>query len=163
MNLRDATTADIDFIMRTERLPGYERTVGRWSAEEHAAEMARASSRYLIGEENSEAIGFAILQDLDERNGNIYLKRIAVVRQAEGIGPRMLAALQDWVFAIPAAHRLHLRYTATNEPGRRAYARAGFTIEGVEREVYKAADGSRVDAVHTAILRQEWQVRLPPV
>lgn len=163
MKLRDATTADIDFIMRTERLPGYERTVGRWSVEEHAAEMARASSRYLIGEENGEAIGFAILQDLDERNGNIYLKRIAVTRQAEGIGPRMLAALQDWVFAIPEAHRLHLRYTAKNEPGARAYARAGFTIEGVEREVYKADDGSRVDAVHSAILRQEWQARRSPV
>lgn len=159
MKLRAATEADIDFIMRTERLPGYERTVGRWSANEHAAEMARASSRYLIGEEKSEAVGFAILQTLDDPAGNIYLKRIAVTRQAEGIGPRMLAALQDWVFAIPEAHRLHLRYTAKNEPGRRAYARAGFTVEGVEREVYKADDGSRVDAVHASILRQEWQVR----
>jgi diamine N-acetyltransferase len=163
VKLRVATEADIEFVMRTERLPGYERTVGRWSAEEHAAEMARTSSRYLIAEENGEAIGFAILQDFDEPNGNVYLKRIAVTRQAEGIGPRMLAALQDWVFAIPEAHRFHLRYTAKNEPGRRAYARAGFTIEGVERELYKADDGSRVDAVHTSILRQEWLALRRPV
>jgi RimJ/RimL family protein N-acetyltransferase len=163
VKLRVATEADIEFVMRTERLPGYERTVGQSSAEEHAAEMAQTSSRYLVGEENGEAVGFALLQTLDDPTGNIYLKRIVVSRQAEGIGPRMLAALQDWVFAMPEAHRLHLRYTAKNEPGRRAYARAGFTVEGVEREVYKAEDGSRVDAVHASILRQEWLARRRPV
>lgn len=159
MILRTAIESDLPFVMRTERLPGYESTVGQWDVDTHAAEMKRPSSRYLIAQQNDEPVGFAILQTLDDPNGNIYLKRIAVTRQGEGVGRLMLAALQDWVFARPEAHRFHLRFSGENERGRRAYARAGFVVEGVEREAYKLADGRRVDAVHVSILRREWEAR----
>ncbi len=157
MILRAATLDDLDFIMRTERLPGYERTIGQWSAAEHSQEMSKPGSRYLVAMEAHEAVAFAILQTLDDPGGNIYLKRIAVVRQGGGIGTSAVLLLQDWVFALPDAHRFYLHFSALNEPGRRLYARTGFQPEGIEREVYKLADGARVDSVRVSILRAEWE------
>ncbi len=156
MILRDTTSDDVGFIMQTERLSGYERVVGRWSAEEHASEMSKPGSRYLIAVEAHEAVAFAILQTLDP-GGNIYLKRIAVVRQGSGIGTIAMRLLQDWVFALPGAHRFHLHFSALNEPGRRLYANAGFQLEGIEREVFQLEDGTRVDSVRVSILRREWE------
>jgi RimJ/RimL family protein N-acetyltransferase len=157
MILRDATPDDVGFIMRTERLPGYERVVGQWSADEHTQEMSKPGSRYLIAVEAYEAVAFAILQTLDDPGGNIYLKRRAVVRQGEGIGTLAVGLLQDWVFSLAAAHRFHLHFSALNEPGRRLYASAGFQPEGIEREVFQLDDGARVDSVRVSILRREWE------
>lgn len=157
MILRDATPDDVAFIVRTERLPGYERLVGRWSAEEHAHEMSKPSSHYLIAAEGEEPVAFAILQTLDDPNGNIYLKRLAAVRQGEGIGKSTMLLLQDWVFALPEAHRFHLHFSALNETGRRLYASTGFQTEGIEREAFKFDDGTRVDSVRVSILRREWE------
>jgi len=60
MILRDATTDDVPFVMATERLPGYERTVGRWNEVQHLSELALPTSRYLIAEEGGVACAFAI-------------------------------------------------------------------------------------------------------
>ena len=42
MKVELATPADIPAIMAIERSPGFDSLVGRWSAEEHAAELARS-------------------------------------------------------------------------------------------------------------------------
>ena len=39
--------ADVPELMRIEHLPGYDAFVGRWTAEEHAAERASPDARYL--------------------------------------------------------------------------------------------------------------------
>ncbi|HEX7944278.1 MAG TPA: hypothetical protein VF495_06410 [Phenylobacterium sp.] len=41
MQLSPLTPADIPEVMRIERLPGYEASVGRFEADEHAEQMAR--------------------------------------------------------------------------------------------------------------------------
>ena len=46
-----ATACDIPAIMRLERGDGFEDLVGRWSAEQHAAEMALPGSHYLLAQE----------------------------------------------------------------------------------------------------------------
>jgi hypothetical protein len=46
LDLVRAAEADIPFIMATERLPGYEELVGRWSEAEHRA--ALSDDRYAI-------------------------------------------------------------------------------------------------------------------
>lgn len=157
MSLREANAADIAFVMTTERLPGYESFIGQWDRETHAAEMASPASRYLIAEQNGAPVAFALLQELDDPNGNVYLQRLAVARQGEGVGTAMLRALQDWVFARPGAHRLHLHFSVENARGKRLYAGAGFQEEGVEREVYLMPDGRRVSRYGVSILRREWR------
>lgn len=162
MSLRLATPADIAFIMHTEWLPGYEATIGQWDEERHAREMAAASNRYFIFEDAGAPAAFAILQAVDDSEGNIYLKRIAVARQGAGIGKRAVRALQDWVFrSLPTAHRLHLNYSARNIRGHRLYEGAGFSGEGADREAFVAADGARVDRMRVSILRREWSALRP--
>lgn len=131
--------------------------IGQWDAQTHAAEMERPGSLYLIAEDAGAPVAFAILQMLDDPNGNVYLNRFAVAKQGVGVGGRALVLLQDWVYAQPHAHRLHLHFSEENERGRRLYARAGFQDEGVERQVYKRPEGRRVDTFRVSILRPEWQ------
>jgi RimJ/RimL family protein N-acetyltransferase len=157
MILRRAGPLDISFVMQTERLPGYELMIGQWDRETHATEMARAGSAYLIVEADAAPAAFAIVQNLEDRHGNVYLNRFAVAQQGQGIGARALAMLQDWVFSQPLAYRLHLHFSEENARGRRLYARAGFQDEGRERQVYLRPGGGRVDTFRVSILRPEWE------
>lgn len=85
--IRNATQADIPFIMETEqRMPGFEWVAGRWDEASHRREMGRAATSYVVGERDSVPVGFAILQDLDDPFGNVLLKRIAI--REPGRGPR---------------------------------------------------------------------------
>ena len=93
-----ATPLDIPELMRLERGEGFERLVGRWSQEQHAAEMAKPGSRYLAARSEAGLAGLVLLQELDDPNGCATLRRIAVARPGEGLGPRLLAAAQDEAF-----------------------------------------------------------------
>src|SRR4030088_545070 len=48
MEVQVATRSDIPAIMLVERGEGYARLVGRWEAEQHAAEIESPSNRYLL-------------------------------------------------------------------------------------------------------------------
>ena len=160
MKVRAASQADIPFIMRAERLEGNDGLVGRWEESAHRTEMANSSSAYLILESpEAEALGFVMLQKLDEPNGNVLLRRIAVIAPGEGLGQALLQAVAAFVFARPCAHRLHLIVHAGNARAHRAYAKAGWVQEGVEREGHRRPDGAREDNIVLSILRPEWEAR----
>lgn len=84
-----ATPADIPALMGIERGEGFDRLVGRWTADQHAAEMARPGSRCLVVRRDGEAAGFALVQGLDDPHGSATLRRIAVARPGEGLGAPM--------------------------------------------------------------------------
>lgn len=157
MILRKATVDDIPFVMRTERTPGYEQFISQWDAAPHAAEIANPASQYLIADRDGVPVAFAILQKLDDPGGGIYLQRLAAGEQGKGDGAWLLRAVQDWVFARPSAHRLHLHFSVENQRGKRLYDRAGFQTEGIERDVYKMPDGRRFSRYVASILRPEWE------
>ena len=72
LSLGRATRNDLPFIMETERLPGFDKMVGRWTADQHKAAYSKPSYAYLIGTEiGGEAFGFAIIRDLDDPHGNV--------------------------------------------------------------------------------------------
>jgi GNAT superfamily N-acetyltransferase len=156
--LRPAGPADLEAIMRLERGPGYERLVGRSSREQHEAMMADGRHAYFAGERGS-LEAFAILRDLFDPHGNVYLKRIAAARPGEGAGARLLAALIDWTFAQTPAHRFHLDCFDDNSHAQAMYAKLGFTRDGVLRQAYLAPDGRRRDLVLMALLKPEWRSR----
>ncbi len=156
--LRAATAADIDFVWATERLPGYERLTARWSHEEHAAALARPDTRYLVGARPAgEPEGFAILQPLNDPHEGAKLKRICVTQPGSGFGQPFLAAVIDWVFASTANERLWLDVFTHNERARHVYRRAGMREDGLLRQAYRMADGSRADRCIMSILRSEWR------
>jgi len=158
--LRRAAPADLDAIMAIERTPGFERFVGCSSQAEHRAMMASSNYAYLIGEAaDGEAAAFAILRDLEEAHGNLYLKRIAVVRPDEGVGGAFLSLVVAWAFAHTGAHRFWLDCFAHNARAQRVYEKLGFSRDGVLRQAYLAADGSRLDLTMMAITRPQWTAR----
>lgn len=160
VRLRRADENDLQAILALERGPDFEAYVGRSSAAEHAEMLASPRYVYLVGLEAAERpFAFAILRDPDEPHGNLYLKRVAVDRPGEGRGGRFLSAVLDWAFAETTAHRFHLDCFVENARARRAYAKLGFSHDGVLREAYLAPDGSRRDLALMALTRPEWQAR----
>jgi RimJ/RimL family protein N-acetyltransferase len=126
--LAPLTADDIPEVMRIERLPGYDAFVGRFEADEHAAEMASPNARY-FGERSAQGLrGFVILQELDRPV--VLLRRIAVDGVSQGTGGRLVRGVMDWVFQTTPAEGLRLDVLPANARARRTYAREGFTEDG---------------------------------
>lgn len=159
LTLRAAAAGDLDAVMAIERSPGFERWVGRSSADEHRAMMADRNCAYLVGESGAEIVAFAILRDLFDPHGNRYLKRVAVARPDEGTGTAFLAQVAGWAFERAGAHRLWLDCFSYNARAQRVYEKLGFSRDGVLREAYLAADGSRRDLTMMALTRPQWAER----
>lgn len=160
LTLRRAGPDDLPFIMATERRPGNQDFVGRWEEPEHRKAMASADYAYFIGQDGDGApAGFAMIQDRQDPNGNLLLRRIAVATPGGGHGRLLFTATTDWVFRQTAAHRLWLLVYRHNRAARHLYQSAGFVEEGVAREARKLSDGSRVDAITMSMLRREWEQR----
>jgi GNAT superfamily N-acetyltransferase len=161
LSLRRAALSDLDAVMAIERAPGYEALVGRSTRAEHEAMLAGSRHAYFIGERAAPE-AFAILRDLADPHGNVYLQRIAVATPGRGDGALFLAALIDWAFAHTAAHRFHLDCFDDNVRAQAMYTKLGFSRDGVLRQAYLAPDGRRRDLVAMALLRPEWLSRAAP-
>ena len=160
LKLRAASASDLDAIMAIERTPGFERWVGRSSAEEHRALMGDANTAYLVGEAGGDVVAFAILRDLEDPHGNRYLKRVAVARPAQGVGGAFLERVVDWAFDRLGAHRFWLDCFAHNARAQRVYEKLGFTRDGVLRQAYLGVDGVRRDLTMMALTRPQWTERV---
>jgi len=160
IEIRRAGTADIPFIMATERGPGFDDLVGRWEEDRHRAEMKMPESRYLIGIRSGRPAGFALFQNLDDPFGNVLLKRIAVSKPGSGFGSQFLAAVLTAAFGLPGTYRVWLDVFLHNERARHVYRTVGFREDGVLREAYAKPDGTRLSLALMSILRPEWEARV---
>jgi RimJ/RimL family protein N-acetyltransferase len=159
MEVQAATKSDIPAIMRIERVEGYARRVGRWDAEQHAAEIENPSSRYFLARDGIDVAGFAILQSVGSAHQGIRLKRIAVQNAGRGVGSRFLRSILQICFDDLAAHRVDLFVFVDNERAYRAYLKTGFVEEGVVRDLHRDDDGSFRSMRLMSMLRQEWAAR----
>ena len=159
-SLQIATADDIPAIMAIERMPGFDAVVGRSTHDQHAEMMAAPSTRYLVLRDGAGGLlGFTLLQRLGESDARVHLKRIAVRDPGARIGSSLLKAAIDWLFTETATNRLDLDVYVDNERARRAYEKAGFTVEGRLREYHLDPDGSGHDVWIMSVLRREWQER----
>ncbi|MFN7010988.1 MAG: GNAT family N-acetyltransferase [Allorhizobium sp.] len=160
VTLRRATPDDIGYIMTVERLPGYDSFIGAFDADRHLQQLNDPAIAYFIGEDEAgAAIGFTILSGLDNRDGNICIKRLAVAVPERGYGSRMLDAIIDQTFSTTPVHRLWLDVVKDNARASNVYRKAGFKDEGVLREAVVMPDGQRTDLVMMSMLRPEWAAR----
>jgi RimJ/RimL family protein N-acetyltransferase len=151
---------DIPFIMATERQPGFEWFIGQNTAAEHATTMASRDNAYLIGlDARGAPQGFALLKNLQDTHGNVYLQRIVVAQHGQRFGRRLLAAVVDFAFTTTAAHRFWFHMKAGNDRAHHVYLQSGFIEEGRLRQSMTAPDGSRIDSHIFSILRPEWLSR----
>lgn len=108
-------------------------------------------------------IGFVALFNLKWRNQSAELA-IAIgdpAYRGQGYGSDALRLILNYAFDELALHRVHLSVMAYNSAAIRAYERAGFVREGVQRQAVQRG-GQRHDLVGYGILRSEWQSRHRP-
>lgn len=134
MDLSPLTPADIPEVMRIERIPGYEHVVGRFDADEHAAQMAAPDVRYVGLREGDGLAGFVILQAFDQPT--VLLRRIAVSQVETGVGTRLVRAVMDWVFETTSAQAMKLDVALGNARAKHVYEREGFR-QYAEDEVHE--------------------------
>jgi diamine N-acetyltransferase len=133
MQIRAATSDDIDAILACERQPGYEDLVGRWTREQHAAGIADPTHRYLIAaEQDGTVAGYVMLQRATPLSESVLVKRIAVMRPGGGIGRALLERVFTIAFDELAAQKVTLTVRPHNERGVAFYSRVGLTHGGVE-------------------------------
>jgi RimJ/RimL family protein N-acetyltransferase len=156
MLIRPATEADIPVIMEIERTEGFEAYVGRSERAQHEALMAVADTRYIMLEDETGPVGFAILQGAGAANGIVYLKRIAIRSPGKGLGKRFLSELIRLSFEAYRAEKFWLDAFETNERARHVYASCGLQHDGVLREHYPLPDGTRANLVVMSVLKREW-------
>lgn len=158
LSLRRAGVPDLPFVMRTERLPGYESLLGRWDEERHLAALAGGSHAYFVGVVEGRPIGFAIVRDWDSPSRVSLVQRLAVCDPGRGLGKRLTAAVADAVFMQTSAHRLAIGTFPENVRARRAYEAVGFVAEGVSRGS-AFFHGEYRDELVLALLRPDWEAR----
>ena len=159
LTLRPAAPADIGAVMAIERSPHFELYVAR-SEEEHRAMLSSPSNAYRLGVGESGAVeAFVILRGLGDPHANFYLKRVAVARPGQGLGTAFLTLVLDEAFGPMGAERFHLDCFADNVRAQRAYMKLGLSRDGVLRQAYRLADGTRTDLIMMAILKCEWEAR----
>jgi RimJ/RimL family protein N-acetyltransferase len=156
--LREAREEDLPFILATERLPGYDALVGRWSEAEHRAALAEPSVRYLLAVWPGESPGgFAVLTGFGDAHEGVKLKRIAVAAPGRGLGTVFTRAVVDWVFSSTDTPRLWLDVFAHNERAVHVYRSVGMRTDGILRRAYLLPGGDRVDRLLMSMLRDEWR------
>lgn len=156
MLIRPATEADIPVIMEIERTEGFEAYVGRSERAQHEALLAAPENRYVLLEDGTGPAGFAILQGIGSASSVVYLKRIAIRSPGKGLGKRFLAELIRLSFEDYGAEKFWLDAFETNQRARHVYATCGLQHDGVLREHYPLADGTRANLVVMSILKREW-------
>ena len=158
LTLRPAALADIGAVMAIERSRDYELYVARSEEEEHRAMLSSPSHAYRLGVGESGAVeAFAVLRGLGDPHANLYLKRVAVARPGQGLGTAFLSLILNEAFGPMGAERFYLDCFADNARAQRAYLKLGFTRDGVLRQAFRLADGTRTDLVMMAILKREWE------
>lgn len=157
MRLRRASSADIPFLMSTERQPGYDRLVGRFTEQEHRANLADNTAAYQIAvNDDGIGLGFVFFRTLDDVHNNLYIKRVIVASPDQGTGTAMMRLALNWAFSETGAQRIWLTHLPENLRARALYTKLGFQHEGVLRHAYGRLDGTRGDLMQMSLLKPEW-------
>ena len=105
-------------------------------------------------------IGFINLEvgPLSQRNGWIAIGIGLREYWGQGYGTDAMRILQRFSFAELNLERLTLNVFAYNERAQRSYLKAGFQVEGRQRERLRRGS-QRYDMIFMGLLRDEWQPR----
>jgi len=167
VSLRTRTDDDLDMLFeiaseldtweeRTPRAPrpltrdGFDAQLA--SADEDRGPGAAVS---LVVDVDGTGLGVAMLFDVDHLSRHAEAG-VDVVRSARGrgIGTAAVIQLVEFGFVRHNLHRIHLQAISSNVAAIRAYEKAGFVIEGRQRE-HAWVRGAYEDIVRMGILRSE--------
>src|ERR1700712_3599153 len=170
VTLRSRTQADVDVLFQLaadlstweERNPSRPAPLTRDAYEARLTQADSASSgdtvRFVI-DVDGDAVGSVSLFEFDElaRHAEVGIALLAESR-GEGIGSAAISQIVEFAFVRCNLRRVHLQAIASNVGAIRAYEKAGFVIEGRQRE-HAWVRGRYEDIVIMGILRSDWESR----
>jgi RimJ/RimL family protein N-acetyltransferase len=111
----------------------------------------------VVDRESSELIGMALLWGIDAHNRHAHVGISLRPRfWGKGYGTDVLDTLCDFAFVTLGLHRLQLETLSDNDGMTRAATKAGFKLEGTQRE-HSWAAGRFLDDSIFGILSSEWR------
>jgi RimJ/RimL family protein N-acetyltransferase len=107
--------------------------------------------------EDDHTIGFIGLDGIRWNHGDAYVGIGIGEREfrGKGYGTDTMRVLLNYAFTELNLHRVSLNVFAYNPMAIRSYEKAGFVIEGKQRE-YLNREGKRWDMVFMGILKEDW-------
>ena len=139
------------------RAPMSEASEERWFDEMLPKEGVSALHFVICLVADGRSIGTVGLESIDLTNGSAQFG-IAIGERDEwdkGYGTDATRAICDFGFGELRLERIGLHVYADNERGRRAYEKAGFTLEATLRRAHFAR-GEHHDVLVMGLLRDEW-------
>ncbi|MFF0135739.1 GNAT family N-acetyltransferase [Streptomyces sp. NPDC005227] len=110
----------------------------------------------VVDRATGELVGEAVLFERDARNHNCTFRILVGPRGRDrGLGTEATRLILGHAFEQLGLHRVSLHVFTFNPRARRAYEKAGFVAEGVERQTL-LHDGEWIDAVRMSVLDHEW-------
>lgn len=156
--LRPTAEADCAFVVDIESHPDNAGYVEQWTVDRHRACIHATDSLHWIIEARGEPIGYAILEDADDPNESLLLRRIVVADKGRGHGRTALKLIARYCFEVLGFHRLWLVVACDNRRAGGVYRRLGFVEEGVARECVKH-DGRYHSMYILSMLAPEYRAR----
>ena len=115
---------------------------------------------FLVVAPDGRIVGESVINEVDweARSANFRIYLFDVGGRGHGLGSWATCATRDFAFGEAGLHRLSLDVFSINPRARRVYEKAGFTIEGVERDaIWLGPEEGYCDDVLMAILEDEWR------
>lgn len=152
--LRAGTLDDIGFVRMLVRRPENAPYLTDEDEAALATYLTDPTARLLIW---GEARGFAIFCDIGKPSRSVCLMRLALDAPGQGEGVAFLRALVDHGFYSLNARRLWLDCSGENLRAQKAYARAGFVLEGrLRQHEYVPRIDRVIDTLLYGMLRTDW-------
>lgn len=162
MTLRPATPADFAFVRSLAQRPDYAPFITDEDEMGLSEYLENPDDALLIWEPAGTPAGFALYSGLTHPTRVVELRRLALATTGQGQGRAFLRAMIDHAFQNHGASRLWLDASSENPRAMATYLRAGFTLEGRQRDHwYRPALGRTVDLMLYGMLRDEWQALEP--
>ncbi len=129
----------------------YERTV-----------RGQHGTRVRVAFEDGTPFGIVNLSDIDPvlscASWGLYIGDSAF--RGQGLGGRMVRAIQEWGFGELGLYRLYTSVLEGNNGALALYLKAGFCQEGVWPRHVLCEDGRRVDLIWVGMNREDWTARM---
>lgn len=134
--LRKMQKEDLDFLVAEQGRTGNSENVPQWSKRRHLEAIDDSDFLYLMIEAVNDLrpLGYVILSGLKSSNNSIYLRQIVITEKRKGYGRAALRLIENFVFNILKAHKLHFEVWTYNSGAIKLYRSEGFSEEGIIRD-----------------------------
>jgi len=166
ITLRARTDTDLDalFSIASDLDTWEERNPGRPVAPTRDAWLARLTAREadpggnmsFVIDVDGAAVGTVGVFGIDDvaQHGEVGIALIPSAR-GKGIGTEAMLRILEFAFVRGNLRRVHLEVIASNAAAIRSYEKAGFVVEGRQRE-HAWVRGQYEDILRMGLLRSEW-------